>query len=106
MHLEVRVFSFISLIGLPLLIFSAMRDLWKLPKPALRKCLTYYGWCLCLENLLAKEVIRVLMVVLQRDILSDSLYYTVTALLCAAVVGILAAANEKAARKNVSDEKD
>ena len=46
------------------------------------------------------------MVVLQRDILSDSLYYTVTALLCAAVVGILAAANEKAARKNVSDEKD
>ena len=105
MHLEVYVFSFISLIGLPLLVFSAMRDLWKLPKLALRKCLTYYGWCLCLENLLAKEIIRVLMAVLQRDILSDSLYYTVIALLCAVVVGILAAANEKAAHKDVGNEK-
>ena len=106
MQLEDFVFSFISLIGIPLLLFSAVRSLWKLPKLSLRESLTYYGWCLCLENLAARELARVAAVILQREVPAISRYYTLAAAFCAAVVGILAAANEKAARKNVSDEKD
>ena len=39
MQLEDFVIPFISLVGIPLLVVSAVRSLWKLPKISLRKVL-------------------------------------------------------------------
>lgn len=106
MQLEDFVFPFISLVGIPLLVVSAVRSLWKLPKLSLREGLVYYGWCLCLENLAARELVRVVEALLQREVPTYSRYYVVVAVFCAAALGILAAANEKAMRKDIGDEKN
>ena len=106
MQLEDFVFPFISLVGIPLLVVSAVRSLWKLQKLSLREGLVYYGWCLCLENLAARELVRVVEALLQREVPPYSRYYVVVAVFCAAALGILAAANEKAMRKDIGNEKN